>query len=88
MTKLNSKRVLVIGGSSGIGMAEAAAALAEGFTTIGLSAERLANFITLCCVVAWRVTRLSMLSRDIAGAEPATTLTVAERPLLELATTE
>ena len=45
MTKLNSKRVLVIGGSSGIGMAVAAAALAEGaaVTIAGRTEERLAQ---------------------------------------------
>lgn len=43
MTKLKDKRVLVIGGSSGIGMAVAAAALAEGadVTIAGRTAERL-----------------------------------------------
>lgn len=45
MTKLNSKRILVIGGSSGIGMAVAAAALAEGadVTIAGRTEERLAQ---------------------------------------------
>ncbi len=45
MTKLKSKRVLVIGGSSGIEMAVAAAALAEGadVTIAGRTAERLAR---------------------------------------------
>ncbi|MGK7654482.1 hypothetical protein ACSQ76_19370 [Roseovarius sp. B08] len=44
MTKLKSKRVLVIGGSSGIGVAVDAAALAEGadVTIAGRTEERLA----------------------------------------------
>ena len=43
MAKLKSKRVLVIGGSSGIGMAVAAGALAEGadVTIAGRTADRL-----------------------------------------------
>lgn len=45
MAKLKSKRVLVIGGSSGIGMAVAAAALTEGadVTIAGRTADRLAR---------------------------------------------
>ena len=52
------------------------------------TADRLANRIALCCVVAWRVTWLTMLSRETAGAEPAAVFTDAERHLLEQATPE
>lgn len=49
------------------------------------TADRLANCIALCCVVAWRVTWLTTLSRETAGAEPAAIFTDAERNLLEQA---
>lgn len=52
------------------------------------TADRLANCIALCCVVAWRVTWLTMLSRETAGAEPAAIFTDAERNLLEQAAPE
>ena len=52
------------------------------------TADRLANCIALCCVVAWRVTWLTMLGRETAGAEPAAVFTDAERHLLEQATPE
>jgi hypothetical protein len=52
------------------------------------TADRLANRIALCRVVAWRVTWLTMLSRETAGAEPAAVFTDAERHLPEQATPE
>jgi len=58
---------------------------------LGLSlatADRLANCIALCCIVAWRVSWLTMLSRSTQGASPATVLTEDERGLLERATPE
>ena len=47
------------------------------------TADRLANCIALCCVVAWRVSWLAMLNRETAGAEPAAVFTDAERHVLE-----
>ena len=52
------------------------------------TADRLANCIALCCVVAWRVSWLTMLSREATEAEPAAVFTDAERHLLEQATPE
>ena len=50
------------------------------------TAERLANCIALCCVVAWRVSWLAMLSRDAQTADPAAVFTEDERHLLDQAT--
>lgn len=50
------------------------------------TADRLANCIALCCIVAWRVSWLTMLSRGTQSASPAAVLTEAERGLLERAT--
>jgi len=50
------------------------------------TADRLANCIALCCVVAWRVSWLTMLSREAPGAEPAAVFTDTERHLLEKTT--
>ena len=50
------------------------------------TADRLANCIALCCVVAWRVSWLTMLSREAPGADPAAVFTDAERHLLEKTT--
>ena len=50
------------------------------------TAERLANCIALCCVVAWRVSWLTMLSRETPNASPAAVFTDAECSLLEHAT--
>lgn len=47
------------------------------------TADRLANCIALCCVVAWRVSWLTMLSREAPKVSPATVFTDAERQLLE-----
>jgi len=47
------------------------------------TADRLANCIALCSVVAWRVSWLTMLSREAPGADPAAVFTDAERYLLE-----
>ncbi len=47
------------------------------------TADRLANCIALCCVVAWRVSWLTMLSREAPAADPAAVFTDAERYLLE-----
>jgi len=51
------------------------------------TADRLANCIALCCVVAWRVTWLTMLSRETSAADPAAVFTDDERHLLDHATT-
>lgn len=47
------------------------------------TADRLTNCIALCCVVAWRVSWLTMLSREAPKVSPATVFTDAERQLLE-----
>lgn len=52
------------------------------------TADRLANCIALCCVVAWRVSWLTMLSREAPKVSPATVFTDAERQLLERKTPE
>lgn len=52
------------------------------------TADRLANCIALCCVVAWRVSWLTMLSRDAPNASPEAVFTNTERSLLERATPE
>lgn len=43
------------------------------------TADRLANCIALCCVVAWRVSWLTMLSREASDASSAAVFTEAER---------
>lgn len=50
------------------------------------TADRLANCIALCCVVAWRVTWLTMLSRKVPVSNPAAVFTEDERNLLESVT--
>ena len=50
------------------------------------TAERLANCIALCCVEAWRVSWLAMLSRETPGADPAAVFTQDERQLPDKAT--
>lgn len=50
------------------------------------TADRLVNCIALCCVVAWRVSWLTMLSRAVPAADPAAVFTDDERHLLEHAT--
>lgn len=52
------------------------------------TADRLANCIALCCVVAWRVSWLAMLSRETPGASPDAVFTQDERRLLDQATPE
>ncbi len=52
------------------------------------TADRLANCIALCCVVAWRVSWLTMLRRRSAHAAPAAVFTDIERRLLERSTPE
>lgn len=52
------------------------------------TADRLANCIALFCVVAWRVSWLTMLSRDAPKASPEAVFTNTERSLLERATPE
>ena len=47
---------------------------------------RLANCIALCCVVAWRVSWLTILARDAPEASPAAVFTEAERNLLDCST--
>lgn len=44
-----------------------------------VTADRLANCIALCCVVAWRVSWLTMFSREAPKASPAAVLTDVER---------
>ncbi|MDF3362731.1 IS4 family transposase [Sulfitobacter sp. Ks41] len=50
------------------------------------TADRLANCIALCCVVAWRVSWLTMLSREAPKASSDAVFTNTERSLLERAT--
>lgn len=50
------------------------------------TADRLANCIALCCIVAWRVSWLTMLSRGTQGTSPAVVFTEEERNLLERST--
>ena len=50
------------------------------------TADRLANCIALCCVVAWRVSWLTMLSREAPKTSPNAAFTEAERCLLERST--
>ena len=50
------------------------------------TADRLANCIALCCVVAWRVSWMTMLSREGPAANPAAVFTDDERHQLEHAT--
>ena len=50
------------------------------------TADRLANCIALCCVVAWRVSWMTMLSREIPKASPNAGFTEAECRLLERST--
>lgn len=52
------------------------------------TADRLANCIALCCVVAWRVSWLTMLSRETPKALPAAAFTEDERGVLERSTPE
>jgi len=52
------------------------------------TADRLANCIAMCCVVAWRVSWLTMLSREVSTASPDAVFTNAERNLLERVTPE
>ncbi len=47
------------------------------------TADRLANFIALCCVVAWRVHWMTMLRRDDPGATPSAVFTELELEFLE-----
>ena len=50
--------------------------------------DRLANCIALCCVVAWRVSWMTMLSREAIKASPGTVFTETEQYLLDRATLE
>jgi hypothetical protein len=52
------------------------------------TADRLANCIALCCVVAWRISWLTMLRRQFPAASPAAVFTETERILLDRATPE
>jgi len=49
------------------------------------TAQRLANCIVLCCVVAWRVSWLTMLSRETLQTSPAAVFAEAERRMLRSA---
>jgi len=46
------------------------------------TADRLANCIALCCVVAWRISWLTILRRQFPSASPAAVFTETERVLL------
>ncbi|WP_196871303.1 IS4 family transposase [Sphingobium sp. JAI105] len=48
--------------------------------------NRLANCIALCCVVAWRVSWLTILAREAPEATPAAVFTETERNLLDSST--
>ena len=52
------------------------------------TADRLANCIALCCVVAWRVSWLTILGREAPKVSPDAVFTHTERSLLERATPE
>ena len=52
------------------------------------TADRLTNCIAMCCVVAWRVSWLTMLSREAPEAAPTAVFTETERHMLEQATPE
>lgn len=47
------------------------------------TADRLANYIALCCVVAWRISWLTILRRQAPTTAPAAVFTETERTLLE-----
>ena len=49
------------------------------------TADRLANCIALCCVVAWRISWLTMLCRECPTASPAAVFTEVERVILDRA---
>jgi hypothetical protein len=49
------------------------------------TADRLANCIALCCVLAWRISWLTMLRREFPDASPAAVFTETERVLLNRA---
>lgn len=48
--------------------------------------NRLANCIALCCVIAWRVSWMTILAREASEASPAAVFTEAERNLLDRST--
>ncbi|WP_454798485.1 IS4 family transposase [Novosphingobium lindaniclasticum] len=48
--------------------------------------NRLADCIALCCVVAWRLSWLTILAREAPVASPAAVFTEAERNLLDRST--
>lgn len=50
------------------------------------TADRLANLIALCCIVAWRIHWLTMLRRDGPSASAAAVFTTAEIEVLDRAT--
>ncbi|MCE2577985.1 hypothetical protein LDL36_19765 [Komagataeibacter sp. FNDCR1] len=47
------------------------------------TADRLANCIALCCVVAWRVSWMTMLRRELPRTSPSVVFTDVERHILE-----
>ena len=49
------------------------------------TADRLANYIALCCVVAWRISWLTILARQTPQGPPEAVFTHTERILLERA---
>ncbi len=51
------------------------------------TADRLANYIALCCVVAWRISWLTILARQTPQGSPEAVFTHTERILLERART-
>jgi hypothetical protein len=50
------------------------------------TADRLANYIALCCVVAWRISWLTILARQAPTGSPEAVFTHSERIILERAT--
>ena len=48
------------------------------------TADRLANCIALCCIVAWRISWLTILQRQSPTSSPAVVFTDTELRLLEL----
>jgi hypothetical protein len=47
------------------------------------TADRLANYIALCCIVAWRISWLTIFRRQAPTTAPAAVFTETERVLLE-----
>jgi hypothetical protein len=50
--------------------------------SLGSAADRLANLISVFCIVSWRILWLTMLNRTCPDVEPKTALTPSEIVLL------